>query len=100
MRSFVLPGESARFNGHAAFRADLHCEVVPAIVRVRGLAMRLGPGRYLLYYARALERSDTVGEALAVNEALAGYGSVRRERTKLPKIVALLYAGALGPRRV
>lgn len=51
VRSFVFPGEPARFNGQVAFRAVLPSEVVPSVVRDRELAMHRGPGRYLLYYA-------------------------------------------------
>lgn len=50
VRSFVLPGEPARFNGQVAFRAVLPDALVPDIVRRRELAMHRGPDRYLLHY--------------------------------------------------
>ena len=50
VRSFVFPGEPARFNGQVAFRAVLPIELVPDIVRERELAMHRGPQRYLLHY--------------------------------------------------
>lgn len=50
VRSFLFPGEPARFNGQVAFRAVLEDALVPAIVRERELAMHRGPNRYLLHY--------------------------------------------------
>jgi salicylate hydroxylase len=50
VRSFVFPGEPARFNGQVAFRAVLDEELVPPLVRQRELAMHRGPERYLLHY--------------------------------------------------
>lgn len=50
VRSFVFPGEPARFNGQVAFRAVVPDALVPAIVRQRELAMHRGPGRYVLHY--------------------------------------------------
>ncbi len=50
VRSFVFPGEPARFNGQVAFRAVLPDALVPPIVRERELAMHRGPGRYVLTY--------------------------------------------------
>jgi salicylate hydroxylase len=50
VRSFVFPGEPARFNGQVAFRAVLEDELVPPLVRQRELAMHRGPERYLLHY--------------------------------------------------
>ncbi|MEZ5233231.1 MAG: FAD-dependent monooxygenase [Acidimicrobiales bacterium] len=50
VRSFLFPGEPARFNGQVAFRAVLPDELVPPLVRERELAMHRGPGRYLLHY--------------------------------------------------
>jgi salicylate hydroxylase len=62
VRSFVFPGDLARFNGQVAFRAVLPSEVVPSIVRERELAMHRGPGRYLLYYAlRRGELTNLIG---------------------------------------
>lgn len=50
VRSFLFPGEPARFNGQVAFRAVLPIEVVPPLVTERELAMHRGPRRYLLHY--------------------------------------------------
>jgi salicylate hydroxylase len=50
VRSFLFPGEAARFNGQVAFRALIPDELVPAVVRERQLAMHPAPRRYLLHY--------------------------------------------------
>jgi salicylate hydroxylase len=50
VRSFLFPGEAARFNGQVAFRALIPDELVPPSVRKMQMAMYQAPKRYLLHY--------------------------------------------------
>ncbi len=50
VRSLLLPGEPATFNGQVAYRALIPQQLVPPMVAEVNQAMHRGPKRYLLHY--------------------------------------------------